>query len=285
MLPLPPFELLRPTSLDEACQILAERPDAKLIAGGTDLLPSMKQGLFDPLTVVSLAGIQELKTVRVVDSGLHIGAMTRLRTLVDHPHVQMRFPALAAAAKGVATSTIQRMATLGGNLMLDTRCRYYNQSSFWRGALDTQNGGCLKCNEAGDCHVAPKGSGCYAAHSADTVPALWLLDARVELVSAQGRRSVPVSRLYDGSDGRWWLRTRPGEILVRVELPKPTGVVVHRKLRSRGAIDYPLLLTAVRLDDTGAWAVVSARLRCWAVWLHCCSCSASDEQLRCSQVR
>jgi 4-hydroxybenzoyl-CoA reductase subunit beta len=218
----------------------------------------MKQGLLDPVTLVALAGVAELGGLRVIDNGLRIGAMTSLRQVAEHPHVQARFPALARAARGVATSTIQRMGTLGGNLMLDTRCRFYNQSTFGRRALDTQAGGCLKCSDQGACHVAPKGQGCYAAHSADTVPVLWLLDARVELASADGTRTVPVARLYDSADGRWWLRTRAGEILVAVHLPRPTGAVVQRKLRSRGAIDYPLLLTAVRVDDQGGGVVISS---------------------------
>ena len=244
MVPLPEFSLLTPASIDEAVELLAANPGAKLLAGGTDLLPSMKQGLFTPSTVISLARVAEL---REIGDGW-IGAGVTLRRVGE-----LGLGALSEAARTVATSTIQRMGTLGGNVMLDTRCRYYNQSVFWRGALGGDQTGCLKCDDAGICHVAPKGDGCYAAHSADTVPVLWAMGAEVELVSVRGARRLPISELY-GDDGRAWLDSARDELLTRVHLPQDAPRVAYRKLRARGAIDYPLLLVAVTPDR----AVLSA---------------------------
>ncbi len=260
MLPLPEFALLRPGSVDECVALLAEHPDAKLVSGGTDLIPSMKYGIFAPDTVVSTAHIAALRGITATaDGGVSIGAGATLWDVRHHPDVVARYPTLSAACATIATPTIQAMGTLGGNVMLDTRCTWYNQSTFWRRSL----GGCLKC-EGDICWVAPKGGGCYAANSADTVPVLQLLDASVTLQSADGSRSVPLSDFYD-EDGRTWHTARPGELLTRIALPPPPRAwLAHRKLRPRGAIDYPLLLTAVRVDvdvddrPIGGRVVVSA---------------------------
>ncbi|MCB9763302.1 MAG: FAD binding domain-containing protein [Alphaproteobacteria bacterium] len=257
MLPLPDFDLHTPRTVSEAARLLTELPGARLIAGGTDLLPSMKYGLFEPPALIRLSRVRDLDAIEITEDGAAIGAGATLRAVAAHPVLRARLPALAAACRTVATPTLQAMGTLGGNVMLDTRCLYYNQSTFWRGAL----GGCLKCETGGPplCHVAPRGKGCYAAHSADTVPVLMLLDAEVELVSVRGRRRLPLAELY-GDDGRTWLNKAPDELLTRLFVPwLPEGArVVHRKLRARGAIDYPLLLTAVRLDPDGGRVVLSA---------------------------
>jgi 4-hydroxybenzoyl-CoA reductase subunit beta len=203
----------------------------------------MKYGLFSPPSLVSTAHIQDFAQVAEDGDQLVLGAGCTLWQLRSHPLVTERYPALAAACSTVATPTIQAMGTLGGNLALDTRCLWYNQSTFWRGAL----GGCLKC-EGEICHVAPKGTGCYAAHSADTVPVLMLYGAVVEVVSATGQRRLPLAEIY-ADDGIHFLRLEKGELLSRIFLPPPgDAVVVHRKLRLRGSIDYPLLLTAVRVE-------------------------------------
>ncbi len=256
MLPLPEFALLRPATVAECVQLLADHPGAKLVSGGTDLLPSMKYGLFSPETVISTAGLAELRAITATaDGGLRLGAAATLWDVRNHPNVTEHYPALAAACATIATPTIQAMGTLGGNVMLDTRCTWYNQSTFWRESL----GGCLKC-EGELCWVAPKGGGCYATHSADTVPVLQLLDATVELVSTAGTRTVALSDFYD-EDGRTWHTARPGELLTTITLPPPPQAkLAHRKLRPRGAIDYPLLLTAVRVDVDGADRPVGGRV-------------------------
>jgi 4-hydroxybenzoyl-CoA reductase subunit beta len=232
MLPLPNFQLERPRTVEEACSLLAE--GGRPLAGGTDLLPNLKNGLAEPTLLVALWDVEELHQP--------LGAMTRLRDLGD------TVDALKACTRSVATPTIQRMATLGGNLLLDSRCRWFNQSRFWREALP--KGPCLKCDGGTHCYVAPKGTGCYAAHSADTVPVLWLLEAEVELASTRGRRLLPVDRLDERATD---------ELLVRVRLPSELPAVVFRKLRARAAIDYPQLLTAVREDGAAVFSAIGPK--------------------------
>jgi 4-hydroxybenzoyl-CoA reductase subunit beta len=251
MLPFPSFKLERPDTLTELIE-LAAIPDARLVAGGTDLLPNLKHRIERPKVVVSLAGVGGLHGITHTDEELVIGATTSLSEVAAHPNVARHYPALAEACRTVATSTIQEMGTLGGNVMLDTRCRYLNQPDGWRNAI----GGCLKC-DGNVCHVAPSGKGCYAAHSADTVPVLWLMGAQLTLLSAQGERKIPISALY-GDDGIHRTTIQRGEILTTIHLPAPRGFVAHRKLRMRGAIDYPLLLCAVRREGSGATAILSA---------------------------
>jgi len=251
MLPFPAFAFEAPTTIDELLP-LAAAPGARLLAGGTDLLPSLKHRLFQADVLVSLGRVEALGTITEESGGLSIGATATLRDVARHPVVLAQYPALASACRTVATSTIQAMGTLGGNVMLDVRCLFFNQPDGWREAI----GGCLKC--AGTvCHVARSGTGCYAAHSADTIPVLWLLGADLELASAQGVRVVGIDTLYK-TDGIDRLAIEPGEVLTRIRLPAPTGPVVYRKVRLRGSIDYPALLTAVRRDGDGATAVLSA---------------------------
>lgn len=251
MLPLPSCAYEAPTQLDEAARLLAE-PGAMPIAGGTDLIPSMKHRLFEPSVLVSLKRLSDLRRIDTSGEETAIGAAVTLAELARHPLIRARHPALAAACGTVATPTIQNMGTLGGNVMLDSRCLYYNQPQGWRTAL----GGCLK-KDGEICHVAPKGKGCYAAHSADTVPVLWLLGAQLELVRPGVTRRVPLSAFY-GEDGRYERMIKRGELLTRILLPAPAAPVAFRKLRTRAAIDYALLLTAVQREGDLARAVLSA---------------------------
>jgi len=243
---LPTFEYRVPRSAGEAVALLREHgPDARVLAGGTDLIPSMKQHLFGPRVLVSLRGIPDLAAVREAEAGgLSLGATATLAQVARDPRLRERYPAVAEACSTVATPIIQNQGTIGGNVLLDTRCYYYNQSELWRTAL----GFCLK--KDGDvCHVARSSPTCLAASSADTVPALILYGAKVRLVSAAGQRLVPVAALYT-DDGRAWNTLRPGELLTEVLLPPPAegSVVLHRKMRRRQAIDYGFLLAAVRVD-------------------------------------
>lgn len=253
MLPFPSFAYEAPDTLDDALQLAAE-DGVQIVAGGTDLLPSIKHRLFTPRALLSLRRLG-LDTIEDgPGGGLRIGATATLRAVRTDLRVQARYPALAAACETIATRTIQEMGTLGGNVMLDTRCLFYNQPAGWRESI----GGCLKA-EGRVCHVAPRGKGCYAAHSADTIPSLWLHGAELEFASAAGgRRRVAVRDLF-GDDGRDWLKVDGGELLVAIHLPPPASEpVVHRKLRLRGAIDYGLLLVAVQRQGVGARAVISA---------------------------
>ncbi|MDP2311762.1 MAG: FAD binding domain-containing protein [Pseudomonadota bacterium] len=252
MLPFAPFSLEAPDTWATAHGLLAE-PGARLVAGGTDLLPSMKHRIFRPGVLVSTRRLPGLRSVvEAPDGGVLLGAGLTLREVSRLPVVRSRYPALAAACATVATPTIQAMATLGGNIMLDTRCVYYNQPEGWRAGI----GGCLKC-DGSVCHVAPKGRGCYAAHSADTVPALWLYGAHLAFTSAAGPRTLPLDEMYQ-DDGIAWHLAAAGEVLTHVSLPPPAALVIHRKARTRAAIDYGFLLVAAARADTGYRAVVSA---------------------------
>lgn len=242
MLRLPPFEYHRPQSLDEAVGLLAELGDeAMVVAGGTDVVPNMKHGLHEPRHLVSLRRVPELRGVGNDQGGLRIGATETLSAIGDHPEVRGRVPALAEAARQVAGPQIRNVGTLGGNLCLDTRCTYYNQSRFWRQSL----GYCLK-KDGDTCHVTQVGKKCVAAHSADTPPVLWALGATVGLASAAGPREVSVEDFFVADGIRNTVR-EPGEIVTGVRIPPPDGRVrmAYRKVRPRGSIDFPVLTIAV----------------------------------------
>jgi 4-hydroxybenzoyl-CoA reductase subunit beta len=246
MLRLPKFELRRPKDLSEAIALLAEAgPSSVVVAGGTDLVPNMKHELFTPEVVVSLEGLAELRGLRrEPDGALSIGAMTSLEEVGANELVRAQAPALAQACSLVAGPQLRSMGTLGGNVMLDTRCQWYNQTHFWRQAL----GFCLK-KDGTACHVVAGGKNCVAAASNDSAPALMTLGATLEIDGLAGRRTVAIDDFWL-SDGIRNKRIDHGEILVRIRIPAtPRG---HRgaygKLRDRGSIDFPLLGVAVRLD-------------------------------------
>ena len=259
---LPSFQLLRPRTLDEAVTMMAKHDgDLKIVAGGTDLLPSMKQKLFTPARVLDLRSIAELRGIRSApDGGVDIGALTTL-TAIEHSDVIRRgYPVLYEAVKTVASPVIRNMATLGGNICLDTRCLWYNQSLLWRKSC----GFCLKKN--GDlCHVAPGGSFCWAAFSGDTPPALLCLGAELEIAGPDGVRRTPLSEFYV-NDGIVRLHLAPHEIVTRVHLPASTAGWrgSYQKLRIRGSIDYPLAGVAVALK-MNAGRVEDARVAITAV--------------------
>jgi len=245
MLRLPPFRLHRPDTVADAVALLAEHgPEALPMAGGTDLVPNMKHRLFEPAHVVSLNGIEPLDEVGAHDGQLVVGATVTLADLSMHAVVRQWFPSLAEAAGLVAGPQIRNRATMGGNLCLDTRCTYYNQTRFWRQSL----GYCLK-KEGTVCHVTRVGRKCVAAHSADTPPVLMTLSAEVDLVGPQGERSLPV-RDFFLADGIRNTRREPGELVVRIRIPRPAPSLrtSYRKLRQRKAIDFPLLSVAVSAD-------------------------------------
>jgi 4-hydroxybenzoyl-CoA reductase subunit beta len=234
MIALPQFTLLRPATLAEAARLAAE-PQARLIAGGTGLIPNLRLGLGAPRALVSLEALEELRRIEISERGYRIGAAVSLQALSDNK----RLPAaLREAARSVAAPAHRSAATLGGNLCLDTRCVYYNQSEQWRRA----NGYCLKFG--GDtCHVAPQGKKCRAAYSADVAPALLVLDANIEIAGALR----PLQRLYQ-DDGAKHLALQPGEIVAAVHLPPTRGRSGYAKLRSRGSIDFPLAGVAMSLS-------------------------------------
>jgi 4-hydroxybenzoyl-CoA reductase subunit beta len=242
-LSLPQFRLLRPRAVDEALAGLAKHAGKiRVLAGGTDLIPSMRQKLFEPECVLDLRGIAELGGIRPQSNGsLEIGALTTLSSIEKSPYLREHYPVLTEAAATVASPVLRNMGTLGGNICLDTRCLWYNQSLTWRKGC----GFCLK--KDGDlCHVAPGGSKCWAAFSGDTPPALLCLNAELEIASPNGKRRIPLQEFYTG-DGENYRKLLPNELVTRVFLPAESADYrgIYRKLRVRGSIDYPLAGVAV----------------------------------------
>ena len=247
MIRLPSFTYLAPRTLAEAATAMAEHGrDAMLVAGGTDLYPNMKRRQFEPKVVVGLRGIRELRGVRVESGGWTIGAGTTLSEVSTHPAIARDFPALATAAGLVSSPQLRNMGTIGGNVCVDTRCNYYNQSYEWRKAI----GFCMK--KDGDiCLVAPGSSRCWAVSSSDTAPVLWALGARLRVVGAGGERIVPIAALYR-DDGIEYLAKRPDEIVADVLLPPADGWrSAYLKLRRRGSFDFPVLGVAVAARMNG----------------------------------
>lgn len=258
MLRLPELSYLRPRTVDEAVQALADYgPDAMPVAGGTDVIPGLKRRQFKARVLVALRGLRELRGVRgSPDEGLTIGALTTLEEVASHPAVRAHYPALAEAASQVATPPIRHMGTLGGNLLVDTRCNYYNQTEGWRLAL----GQCMKCDAQAPCRVAPGSERCLAVSSSDTAPVLVALGARVRLVGPHGLREVPVAQLYR-EDGIHYHVRSPDELLTEVVLPPADGLrSTYLKLRRRGAFDFPILGVAAVLRIQANQTVEEARL-------------------------
>ena len=271
---LPQFNLLRPRTLEEALSLLAKNadrvaadspaqspPNLRIVAGGTDLIPSMRQKLFEPQYVLDIRHIAELKGIRQQQgSGVEIGALTSLTTIERSDLLRRRYPVLTEAAATVASPLLRNMGTIGGNICLDTRCLWYNQSLTWRKGC----GFCIK--KDGDlCHVAPGGSKCWAAFSADTPPALLCLNAELEIANASGLRRVPLLDFYTG-DGVAYRKLQPNELVTRVFLPESSADYrgVYRKLRVRGSIDYPLAGVAVVMRRSNG-QVEDARIAVTAV--------------------
>jgi len=247
-LSLPEFKLLRPRTVEEAVGYLCQHSGRiRVLAGGTDLIPSMRQKLFEPEYVLDLRGIVALRGIKPqADGGGEIGALTSIRSIERSEFLREHFPVLAEAAATVASPTLRNMGTIGGNICLDTRCLWYNQSLTWRKGC----GFCIK--KDGDlCHVAPGGTKCWAAFSGDTPPALLCLNAEIEIASARGMRRIPLQDFYTGL-GDSYRKLQANELVTRIFLPASSAGYrgVYRKLRVRGSIDYPLAGVAVAMKRT-----------------------------------
>ena len=266
MLRLPEFSYVAARTVAEAVAALAEYgPGAIPIAGGTDLVPNLKRRQFPVQALVSLQGIRELHGIRGgEDGGLVIGALTTLREVAGSPDVRAAYPALSEAAAQVATPAIRSAATLGGNLLLDTRCQYYNQVDDWREAL----GHCMKCDSNAPCRVAPHSNRCLAVSQSDTAPALIALGARVRLNSPCGGREIPLVELYQDDGINYTTRARD-EILTEVLLPPSGGLrSTYLTFRRRGAIDFPILGVAAAMAVAENGTIAQARLVLGAVGSH-----------------
>ena len=251
MLRLPDFNYLCPTTLAEGAALLHDLgPQSMVVAGGTDVYPKMKRGQFGPRYLVSLKDVTEHRGIDYdAGQGLWIGAGETLTAVANHERVRASFPALASAAGLVSTLQLRNVGTIGGNMLVDTRCNYYDQSFFWRDAV----GYCLK--KDGDiCLVAPKSRTCLAICSSDTAPVLCSLGAEAVLVTAGGERRVPVSAMYR-DDGIDFLTKQRDELLRGVWIPKKAFAYrnVYLKLRRRGSFDFPILgvAAAMAVNATG----------------------------------
>jgi 4-hydroxybenzoyl-CoA reductase subunit beta len=244
---LAPFELHRPESLDEALKLAAGLgAGADFIAGGTDLLQNYKNRIHPKPHLIALERVPELRGI----DAERIGAGERLADVAAHPVMQERFPGLCDAVRHVASPLIRNSGTIGGNLLVETRCFWFNQTPFWR----STKGSCMKA-ESDECLVIPQKETCYAAYSGDLAPVLMVLDASVELASPDGSRRVPLTEFYRG-DGITKNVLRKDEILVAVHVPREAAGLRagYRKLRIRDTLDYPEMgvAAAVDLDRDGA---------------------------------
>jgi 4-hydroxybenzoyl-CoA reductase subunit beta len=247
--------------------------NAMFVAGGTDLFPNMKRRQFEPKVLIGLRRLPELKRLSN-GSGLTLGAGITLTHLANQPLVQRDYPALAMAAGLVSTPQLRNMGTYGGNLCLDTRCNYYNQTYFWRKSI----GFCMK--KDGDiCLVAPGSPRCWATSSTDTAPVTVALGASVRLVGPHGERVISASDLYN-DDGMQYLNKAPDEILTEVIIPPADGLKsIYLKLRRRGSFDFPILGVAVALRQASDGTITYAKIVMAAVQSYPMECYAAERML------
>ncbi len=252
---LPQLKLLRPATLAEALAARAAHPGSQLLGGGTDLLVNFRRGITAPAVMIDTTAIAELRSIEAGPARLAIGASATLAALARHPGLQAHYPVVAEAAHAIAGPTQREMGTLGGNLCLDTRCIYYNQSEWWRQANDH----CLKTTGT-VCHVAPGSRGvCYATFSGDLAPALLVLGAEVQVHGPARPRTLPLADLYigharhdGGGDGKDYLSLAPGEMVTGVTAGNTPGLRSgYDKVRIRRSIEYPVAGVAVALRRDG----------------------------------
>ena len=240
---LPNFKLYRPDNVKDAVKLATEQTRARYVAGGTDMVVNVRRGIEQPQSLVDLTSITEIQEIIEVDDGVDIGVGVSLNELQDNQIIQEQYHGIAQAAKAVAGPTHQQYGTVGGNLCLDTRCLFYNQSEWWRQSNDY----CLK--ERGDiCHVAPGGKRCFATFSGDLAPSMLVYEAKIDVTGTAGSRRMPLKDLYR-NDGMSHLTLDQGELVTSVHLPKTLAgdPSDYEKARIRGSIDFPLAGAAVRL--------------------------------------
>lgn len=245
---LPKFDYRVPREIAEAVKIIAgSGPEGQFVAGGTDLYPNMKRRQQTPRTVISVMRVPELNQITGDGkSGIRIGASVTLTDIVEHPLIKRDYPVIAHAARSISTPILRNMGTIGGNLLLDTRCNYYDQNYEWRKGINF----CLK-KDGAVCWVAPGSSKCWAVQSSDLVPVMVAIGAKFRLASTLGERIIDAAGFYN-DDGIDYLKKRPDELLVDIHLPPLNGWrASYQKLRRRGAFDFPVLGVAayVKLEE------------------------------------
>ncbi|HEX8843824.1 MAG TPA: xanthine dehydrogenase family protein subunit M [Pyrinomonadaceae bacterium] len=257
MMRLPKFTYHVPRSVADAVKMMGDAgPSAQFVAGGTDLYPNMKRRQQTPRTVISVTRLKELNQITGDGrSGLAIGASVSLTDICEHQVINRDYPFVAAAARTISTPILRNMGTIGGNLLLDTRCNYYDQNYEWRKGINF----CMK-KDGEICWVAPGSKKCWAVQSSDLVPLMVAVGAKLKLVSTLGERVVDAAGLYN-DDGIDYLHKRPDELLTEIHLPPRNGWrATYKKLRRRGAFDFPVLGVAARLDLADDGTIKDARL-------------------------
>jgi len=248
VLRLPPINLQSPTTVEEAAKAISNG-NVRIVAGGTDLWPNMKRRHQKAETVISLMSIPGLNTIGSSGADIHIGGTATLSNIIRDDKIRERFPAFATAVASISSPPLRNMGTIGGNLCVDTRCTYYNQTEEWRRSIDY----CLK-EEGTICWVATKSPKCWAHTASDSAPILCALDAKVKLVSSGGEREIPLAEMYL-DDGIEYMSKQPDEILTEVVVPGKSDNSHCRsafwKLRRRGSIDFSTMsvAAAVWFDD------------------------------------
>ena len=256
MMRLPLFEFRTPRTVEEAARILdGEGPSSMVLAGGTDLLPNMKRRQQVPRTLISLRHVEGLSGIQLDHAFSRLGPCVTLTEIARDARFQNECSALWQAASLVATPQIRNMATLGGNICLDTRCTYYDQSYEWRKAINF----CMK-KDGEICWVATGSPKCMAVSSTDTAPALIALGASVRLQSSSEEREIPIADLYN-NDGMKYITRRPNEILTEIRLGSLDGwKSSYWKLRRRGSFDFPVLSVAAAARLSTGGVVEDARI-------------------------
>lgn len=250
---LPKFEYLEPKTLKEAATVLGTKGSV-LLAGGTDLLVNMKHRVIQPKQVINLKTIPKLAYISNRKNGLGMGALTTLHDIASSPAIQERFPILCQAAGEVGAYAHQTMGTLGGNLCQGNRCRFYNQSTFWRRVKSP-------CYKGGGelCRVVRKPKECHSTYCGDMAPVLIALDAQVKVVGPHGERLLSLHKLYT-QDGKRPLSLRRGEILKEILVPPPSGKTLYLKWRLRETLEFPIVSLALHIEKDGDGEIQKARI-------------------------
>jgi 4-hydroxybenzoyl-CoA reductase subunit beta len=263
MMRLPPFRYLAPKTAPDAAKMLADHApeDAMPVSGGTDLYPNMKRRQFEPRVLVGLRGLRDGRGISgSAEKGVTIGGLRTLTALENDELLLAHYPALAKAAGLVSSPILRNMGTIGGNLCVDTRCTYYNQTYDWRASIRF----CMK-KDGEICWVAPSSPRCWAVSSSDTAPVFIALSSECTLVGPEGERRVPVSDLYR-HDGMDFLAKKREEVLTEIHVPPANGTrATYRKLRRRDSIDFPILGVAAALRTAKDGTVENASIVLTAV--------------------
>ena len=276
MLRLPKFRYLHPKSVAEAARMIADHgPDAMFVAGGTDLYPNMKRRQQTPKVVIGLAHLDKLRRMQgKPKEGLVLGAGLTLSEVCEDRRVLKAYPVVAQAAELISTPLLRNMGTIGGNLLLDTRCNYYDQNYEWRKAIHF----CMK-KDGEICWVAPSSPRCWAVQSSDCAPVMVAIGAKVKLISRDGERLIPAAELYN-DDGIQHLNKRPDELLTEIHLPPTDGWrATYWKLRRRGSFDFPVLGVAAFLRLAADGTVEDAKIILGGVGSHPVEATVSEQAI------